>query len=132
MVETSLEMTGFTVGIEDGTGAAIIHCKSEDGQRFTIKLGTMAMQTMASFLAEAFSQVAAQPGSQHRLAPNVDRIAVELGTKQGTDILRIFVAPHVYHEYAARSDTDLGQCFRGLAVLIAQGREVQSAPGPTH
>lgn len=123
-----LEPKSFVIGEGADGGKAVIKCADDQGREFEIKLDTMSMQTMASFLKEAFHQVASRAGQQHRVAPTVDRIALELGTKWETEILRLYVSPTVYHEYSVRSDTNLGSHFRELGRLIDEYQAERAAP----
>lgn len=125
---TDLAPVAFVVGEGNDAGTAIVKCTDNEGREYAVKLDTMSMQTMASFLAQALLKVADQSPQMHRVAPNVDRISLELGTKWGTEILRLYVTPQVYHEYSVASDTNLGRQFRDLGRLIDEYQTERSSP----
>lgn len=130
MTVARLEINKLTIGTEDEAGTAVIHCKAATGEDFSISLDTMSMQTLASFLAESFTHVVDLAGKTPRLAPHADRVSLELGTKWGTEILRVFVSPQLYHEYSVSSDTNIGRHFRELGNLISRDQNGCSVSAP--
>lgn len=110
------------IGSEDGY--AVLHCS---GGR-TIRINTMDLQSVLSSLAGLLPEMAAHASATPRLSSPLDHLQVAQDSSSGAEILRLFLSPHVYHEYRASPNTNIARYFRHLSTLIEQDQIGQSSP----